>query len=52
MVDEVVVAGGYRVDQIKAHFQAADAPFDVRIVRVTGTGGRWNFGDVVSGTFA
>ncbi len=56
MVDEVVVAGGYRVDQIKAHFQAADAPFDVRIVpedEPLGTGGALgNCRDVVSGTFA
>ena len=55
-VDEVVVAGGYRVDQIKAHFQAADAPFDVRIVpedEPLGTGGALgNCRDVVSGTFA
>ena len=27
MVDEVVVAGDYKVDQIKAHFDAADAPY-------------------------
>ncbi len=56
MVDEVVVAGGYRVDQIKAHFQTADAPFDVRIVpedEPLGTGGALgNCRDVVSGTFA
>jgi len=56
MVDEVVVAGGYRVDQIKAYFEAADAPFDVRIVpedEPLGTGGALgNCRDVVSGTFA
>ncbi|MBH34958.1 MAG: hypothetical protein CMB74_05850 [Euryarchaeota archaeon] len=56
MVDEVVVAGGYKVDQIKAHFQALDAPFDVRIVpedEPLGTGGALgNCRDVVSGTFA
>ena len=32
LVDEVVVAGGYKVDQIEAYFKQADAPFDVRIV--------------------
>ena len=56
MVDEVVVAGGYKVDQIKAYFEAADAPFDVRIVpedEPLGTGGALgNCRDVVSGTFA
>tara|TARA_B100000900_G_scaffold349492_1_gene315662 strand:- start:713 stop:1729 length:1017 start_codon:yes stop_codon:yes gene_type:complete len=56
MVDEVVVAGGYKVDQIKAHFEAADAPFDLRIVpedEPLGTGGALgNCRDVVSGTFA
>ncbi len=56
MVDEVVVAGGYKVDQIKAYFDAADAPFDLRIVPEDGplgTGGALgNCRDVVSGTFA
>ena len=56
MVDEVVVAGGYKVDQIKAYFETADAPFDVRIVpedEPLGTGGALgNCRDVVSGTFA
>ena len=56
MVDEVVVAGGYRVDQIKEHFKASDSPFDVRIVpedEPLGTGGALgNCRDVVSGTFA
>ncbi len=56
MVDEVVVAGGYKVDQIKAYFEVADAPFDVRIVpedEPLGTGGALgNCRDVVSGTFA
>ena len=32
MVDEVVVAGGYKVDQIEAYFKHNEAPFDVRIV--------------------
>ena len=56
MVDEVVVAGGYKVDQIKAYFDTADVPFDVRIVpedEPLGTGGALgNCRDVVSGTFA
>ena len=56
LVDEVVVAGGYKVDQIKAYFDAADAPFDLRIVpedEPLGTGGALgNCRDVVSGTFA
>ena len=56
MVDEVVVAGGYKVDQIKTYFETADAPLDVRIVpedEPLGTGGALgNCRDVVSGTFA
>lgn len=56
MVDEVVVAGGYKVDQIEAYFRESDAPFDVRIVpedEPLGTGGALgNCRDVVSGTFA
>lgn len=56
MVDEVVVAGGYKVDQIEAFFKRADAPFDVRIVpedEPLGTGGALgNCRDIVSGTFA
>jgi len=56
LVDEVVVAGGYKVDQIERHFKASDAPFDVRIVpedEPLGTGGALgNCRDVVSGTFA
>ena len=30
-VDEVIVAGGYKVDDIEAYFKAADVPYDVRI---------------------
>ena len=56
MVDEVVVAGGYKVDQIEAYFRQRDVPFDVRIVpedEPLGTGGALgNCRDVVSGTFA
>ena len=54
-VDEVVVAGGYKVDDIEAYFKAADVPYDVRIVKETeplGTGGALgNCRDVVSGQF-
>ena len=32
LVDEVVVAGGYKVDQIQEYFRNADVDFDVRIV--------------------
>ena len=54
-VDEVVVAGGYKVDDIEAYFKEADVSYDVRIVRETeplGTGGALgNCKDVVSGQF-
>ena len=54
-VDEVVVAGGYKVDDIEAYFRKADVSYDVRIVRETeplGTGGALgNCRDVVSGQF-
>lgn len=54
-VDEVVVAGGYKVDDIEAYFKRADVPYDVRIVKETeplGTGGALgNCRDVVSGKF-
>ena len=56
LVDEVVVAGGYKVDMIKDYFQNADVDFDVRIVpedKPLGTGGALgNCRDVVSGRFA
>ena len=56
LVDEVVVAGGYKVDQIKEYFSNADVDFDVRIVpedKPLGTGGALgNCRDVVSGRFA
>ena len=55
MVDEVVVAGGYKVDHIEEYFKQADVPYDVRIVREfepLGTGGALgNCRDVVSGQF-
>ena len=54
-VDEVVVAGGYKVNDIEAYFREADVSYDVRIVRETeplGTGGALgNCRDVVSGQF-
>ena len=54
-VDEVVVAGGYKVDDIEAYFKEADVSYDVRIVKETeplGTGGALgNCRDVVSGQF-
>lgn len=56
LVDEVVVAGGYKVDMIEEFFRNADVDFDVRIVHETeplGTGGALsNCRDVVSGRFA
>lgn len=56
LVDEVIVAGGYKVDQIKEYFRKADVDFDVRIVpedKPLGTGGALgNCRDVVSGRFA
>ena len=56
MVDEVVVAGGYKVDQIKAHFDAADEQYKLQIVphhkKKKKGGALGNCRDVVSGTFA
>lgn len=56
LVDEVVVAGGYKVDMIRDYFKSADVDFDVRIVpedKPLGTGGALgNCRDVVSGRFA
>ena len=56
MVDEVIVAGGYKVDIIESYFKSKDIDFDVRIVpedEPLGTGGALgNCRDVVSGTFA
>jgi len=55
MVDEVVVAGGYKVDDIEAHFKQVDVPYDVTIVREEeplGTGGALgNCRDVISDQF-
>ena len=56
LVDEVIVAGGYKVDMIRDYFHKADVDFDVRIVpedKPLGTGGALgNCRDVVSGRFA
>lgn len=56
LVDEVIVAGGYKVDAIKEYFRNANVDFDVRIVpedEPLGTGGALgNCRDVVSGRFA
>tara|TARA_B100001093_G_scaffold207303_1_gene199248 strand:- start:21272 stop:22312 length:1041 start_codon:yes stop_codon:yes gene_type:complete len=56
LIDEVVVAGGYKVDMIKDYFATADVDFDIRIVpedKPLGTGGALgNCRDIVSGTFA
>jgi mannose-1-phosphate guanylyltransferase len=55
-VDEVIVAGGYKVDMIEQYFKENEVPFDVRIVtedEPLGTGGALgNCRDVISGTFA
>ena len=56
MIDEVVVAGGYKVDMIKSYFSKSDFDFDITIVpedEPLGTGGALgNCRDVVSGNFA
>ena len=56
VVDEIVVAGGYRVEQITEHFASMEQGIDVTIVEETeplGTGGALgNCRDVVSGRFA
>lgn len=55
-VDEVVVAGGYKIDMIEQYFKDNEVPFDVRIVTESeplGTGGALgNCRDIISGTFA
>ncbi len=56
MIDEIIVAGGYKVDLIETYFREKEVDFDVRIVpedEPLGTGGALgNCRDVVSGTFA
>ena len=55
-VDEVIVAGGYMIDEIQNYFRDNEVDFDVRIVRESeplGTGGALgNCRDIASGTFA
>ena len=55
IVDEVVVAGGYKVEDIEQYFQSADVPYDVTVVKEKeplGTGGALgNCSDVVSDNF-
>ena len=54
-VDEVIIAGGYKIDDIEAHFRQKNVEYDVTIVKETeplGTGGALgNCRDVVSGQF-
>ena len=56
LIDEVIVAGGYKVDMIKSYFDSIECDFDVNIVNEKeplGTGGALgNCKDSVSGTFA
>lgn len=56
MIDEVIVAGGYKVDVIKSYFSNSEFDFDITIVpedKPLGTGGALgNCRDVVNGTFA
>ena len=56
IVDEVIVAGGYKVEMIKSYFDAFDCGFDISIVNEQeplGTGGALsNCRELVSGTFA
>jgi len=56
LVDEVIVAGGYKVELIREYFAKANVDFDVRIVpedQPLGTGGALgNCRDVISGRFA
>ncbi len=56
LIDEVVVAGGYKVEHIKKYFSDSNFDFDITIVpedKPLGTGGALgNCSDVVSGTFA
>ena len=56
LIDEVIVAGGYKVDMIKSYFDSIECDFEVSIVNEKeplGTGGALaNCSDLVSGTFA
>ena len=56
LVDEVVIAAGYKIKELEEYFRSKELPFDVRIVEEEGplgTGGALgNCRDVLSGTFA
>ena len=56
LVDEVVIAAGYKVKELEEYFRHKDLNFDIRIVEEDGplgTGGALgNCRDVLSGTFA
>ena len=56
LVDEVIVAGGYKADLIESYFSKSEFDFDITLVPEDGplgTGGALgNCRDVVSGTFA
>ena len=56
LIDEVIVAGGYKVDMIKSYFDSIECDFEVNIVdekEPLGTGGALgNCKDSVSGKFA
>ena len=56
LIDEVVIAGGYKVEMIRDYFQNSNVDFDVQIVpekEPLGTGGALkNCSDIVSGHFA
>ena len=56
LIDEVIVAGGYKVEMIKSYFDSIECDFEVNIVNEKeplGTGGALgNCKDNLSGTFA
>lgn len=55
LVEEVVIAAGYRIAQLREHFAAADLPYEVTVVEETeplGTGGALgNCRDHITGRF-
>ena len=56
VIDEVIIAAGYKVEQLRSYFASKDLGFDVKIVpedKPLGTGGAlYNCRDHLSGTFA
>ena len=56
LIDEVIISGGYKAEQIEEYFASQDSGFDVRIIsedEPLGTGGAIaNCKDAISGTFA